>query len=81
MCRYKHILLFLLGAAFLGGDTPDSHRRADAVLFPAFVSACNDYSTQHHPDELGHLQKLDKGDRERLEVANRAWREFYEAMK
>lgn len=78
--------LALISAAILRADDVrreaiELHRRADAVLFPAFVAACNDYSTQHHVDEPGHLQKLDKGDRERLEVANKRWQEFYSAIK
>lgn len=76
----RSALIFAAYVASITADT-DSHRRADGVLFPAFVSACNDYSTQHHPDELGHFQKLDRHDAERLELANKRWREFYEAMK
>jgi hypothetical protein len=75
------VILASLSAEKLSIDAIEAHKRADAVLFPAFVSACNDYASQHHPDEPGHFDKINKADRERLELANKRWHEFYEAIR
>lgn len=80
----KIFLLAITTALILTASTDDviaAHRRADTVLFPAFVAACNDWATQHPVGDPTHYYKTDLGgDRRRLELANKRWREFYEAM-
>jgi hypothetical protein len=72
------IFAAILLAAAIPQDAVDQHRRADAVLFPAFVAACNDYASQHPAKDPQHFSRVDRRDRERLELANWRWREFYE---
>jgi hypothetical protein len=78
-------LLAMCAIAILADSIPvdavEAHKRADSILFPAFVSACNDYSSQHPTTNPQHFLTINKGDRERLELANKRWREFYDAMK
>lgn len=63
----------------------DAHLYSDQVLYPAFVSAANEWSLQHpqdapdHPGE--HAHKLNRGDVERWQRLRKAWKELDDSMK
>lgn len=60
----------------------ESHRRADAVLYPAWIAAQNAWAIGHSgSEERGHYDKLNAGDKQRFDAAVKAFEEWKKAMK
>lgn len=59
----------------------DAHRRADAVLWPAFISISNDYALNHGAlADPGHVDKVDRKDKERFNATCAAFKAWRDAM-
>ena len=86
MKRFWFVVAFLAFAGVIAWNVSagssaavDAHRRADAVLWPAFISASNDYALNHGAlADPGHVDKIDAKDKKRFDatcVSFKAWRD------
>jgi hypothetical protein len=58
-----------------------AHRRADAVLWPAFVSISNDWALNHGQlSDPGHVDKIDAKDKKRFDATCAAFKAWHDAM-
>jgi hypothetical protein len=79
-------ILVLIAAALIAAKIPldgrEAHQRADAVLWPAFISISNDYALQHgFVTDSGHLDKIDAKDKQRFDATVQAFKAWQDAMK
>jgi hypothetical protein len=83
--RRALIILFcaaLAGAAIIPELAREAHWRADAILWPAFISASNDWSFQHgQVSERGHLDKINTQDKKRYDTLCKDFEAWHDAMK
>jgi hypothetical protein len=84
MLRIVLALAFCLTvlAAKLPLSEQEAHWKADAVLWPAFISVSNDWSFHHgQVTDPGHLDKLNVQDKERYNVLCKSFETWHQAMK
>lgn len=84
MLRFLPIFVLLAAAAIASKiplDARQAHREADDVLWPNFVSVSNDWAIHHGVADPGHLDKIDAGDRKRVEATFTAFKAWQDAMK
>jgi hypothetical protein len=60
----------------------EAHWKADAVLWPAFVSVSNDWSYHHgNVADQGHLDKINVDDKKRYDSLCKTFEAWHGAMK
>jgi hypothetical protein len=84
------LLCFIVSLVFcawagLPVDAVEAHRYADAVLYPRFSAALNDFA-YHHPQDnkpgsWSHVQEIDVKDRKRWRAVRESWDELEAAMR
>jgi hypothetical protein len=69
-------------AARLPFDRIEVHKRADAVLWPQFIAASNEYALNHGgPNDPGHFEKLSAKDVQNIRAVRETFAAWNEAMK
>jgi hypothetical protein len=84
--RLRLAILALLAAAAIAEKLPtdgrDAHQRADAVLWPAYISVSNDWALNHGQlSDPGHLEKFNTADKQRFDATCKAFEAWRNAMK
>jgi hypothetical protein len=79
-------IFLLLAAAAIAAKIPldarEAHRTADAVLWPGFISASNNWAINHGGlDDPSHLSRIDAKDQERFHATCEAFEAWHKAMK
>jgi hypothetical protein len=80
------VLVLICVAALLASKIPlnerEAHWKADAILWPAFISTSNDWALHHgQVSDPGHLDKINIQDKERYNVLCKNFAAWHDAMK
>jgi hypothetical protein len=60
----------------------EAHQRADAILWPAYVSVSNDWALNHgQVSDPSHLERVDAQDKKRFDAMCKAFEAWHDAMK